>query len=185
MPGVMDPGKDDEVAFSLDYSGTTWGPCGYWDCFAWTRDREFLAWFADLRQVARWWKANRDRNHDGWLEPGVNAAGRRRRSAIAKSQGRSPEIAKLCPEFWDYTGVQYEHFGDASLDLRGAWDDSGRFVVGRHRGLRFDPKTCSLNIHFIETQLYISLLNGFVARRLYQARAERGSEAICGRGDAA
>jgi hypothetical protein len=74
MPSVMDPGHKDDKAFGLDITSHAWGPCCYWDLFAWSRDRKFLAWFADAcAKWARWWLANRDRNHDGWLEPGPNA----------------------------------------------------------------------------------------------------------------
>ncbi len=166
MPGVMNSGKDDE-AFLRDYSSTTWGPCGYWDIFAWTRDRQYLCWFADAcAKWADWWKSNRDRNHDGWLEPGVNAclpASEELRAAGAKA---FPQIAARCPEFWDYTGA-HKNTSTWPAQLLAIyeepWDDSGNWVMGRHIGLKFDPKTCSLNIRFIETQLYISMLNQFVA----------------------
>ena len=116
-----------------------------------------------VRKWARWWKANRDRNHDGWLEPGVNACRPASPQSIAKGKADWPELAKLCPDFFDYVGVHSDISATLLSIYEEPWDDAGRFVVGRHRGLRFDPKTCSLNIHFIETQLYISLLNGFVA----------------------
>ena len=167
MPGVMSPGKGDG-ALMLDYSGTTWGPCCYWDIFAWTQDKQYLGWFTDsCAKWARWWKANRDRNHDGWLEPGVNACKPSTPEFRAQGAKDYPGVAKLCPDFWDYTGVYDQACSAMLLSIyEEPWDDAGRWVVGRHRGLKFDPKTCSLNVHFIETQLYISMLNSFVADSL-------------------
>lgn len=73
MPGNMNPGHKDDRAFALDYSGTTWGPACYWDVFAWSQDMEFLQWFSDAcAQWTRWWLNSRDKNGDGWIEPGTN-----------------------------------------------------------------------------------------------------------------
>ena len=44
------------------------------------------------------------------------------------------------------------------------WDDGPVYVRGRCRGIRFDPGTASVNIHFIETQLYNAGLADFCAR---------------------
>ncbi|MBU4211796.1 MAG: hypothetical protein KKD33_04345, partial [Verrucomicrobia bacterium] len=177
MPSTMNPGHKDDKAFGLDISGTTWGPCCYWDVFAWARDREYLLWFADAcAKWARWWLANRDRNGDGWLEPGPNACRPASEEFRAKGKAANPKLAKLCPEFWDYVGVHdAEHSAFWHMICEIPWDDNPIFVQGRHRGLRFDPKTCSANIHFIETQLYISLLSGFVASAY--RRLERHAEA--------
>jgi len=43
------------------------------------------------------------------------------------------------------------------------WDDWPVYVRGRNHGLRFDPKTRAATVHYIETQLYISLLCKFTA----------------------
>lgn len=165
MPGVMVGRDKGDGCFALDYSGTTWGPCCYWDLFSWSHDREFLGWFADAcAQWARWFRDNRDRDGDGWLEPGVNAC---KPSAPefreAKTKER-PEIAERCPEFWDYTGERATWESAFLLSIYEApWDDGPVFIRGRNRGLKFDPETCSLTQHYVETQLYISLLNDFVA----------------------
>jgi hypothetical protein len=76
MPAVLNPGKDDKV-LGLALSGIIWGPSCFWDLWSWTQDREFLLWFAPaLATWSRWHLANRDRNADGWLEPGMNGCQR-------------------------------------------------------------------------------------------------------------
>lgn len=164
MPAVLNPGKDDR-ALVLDYSGTIWGPSCFWDLWSWTRDREFLGWFTPaLAQWSRWWLANRDRNGDGWLEPGVNAC-----------QKAAPEREKalrdhLAPHGWPEEGFQYVAIQNPDGSALGMsfnecpWDDYPVYVRGRYRGVRFDPKTCSVSIHFIETQLYNAGLADFCAR---------------------
>ncbi len=178
MPGVMDPGHKDDQAFALDYSGTTWGPCCYYDLFNWTQDRDSLTWFADACATwARWWLDNRDRNADGWLEPGVNACRPSAEVWREEQKRRHPTLAAACPEFWDYWGLQRQDVSAFHLSVfEEPWDDGHFFVRGRHRAMRFDPQTCSLNVHFIETQCYISLLCGFVdyAYRLLGRDAQAG-----------
>lgn len=163
VPGAMGPGKDDK-SITLDYSGTTWGPCGFFDIFAWNPNREFMGIFADAcARWGRWWLANRDRDRDGWLEAGVHACKPSSRQFREQGAKENPELAKLCPEFWDYTGVHMEEVPAMLLSIyEQPWDDYPIFVRGRHRGLRFNPETCSVNIHFIETQLYIGMLLRFV-----------------------
>ncbi len=165
MPGVMNVGFKDDKAFSLDYGGMTWGPCCYGDLFAWSGDREFLGRFTDACATwARWWLANRDRNGDGWIEPGLNGCQPAPQEFREKKAKEFPEITRLCPDYWDYVGLQnpnasaYQH---AVCEM--PWDDWPVYVRGRNRGLHVDPKTCAVNIHFVESQLYISLLSGFVA----------------------
>jgi hypothetical protein len=166
MPGVMNPGFKDDSAFSLDYSGTTWGPCCYGDLFAWSQDREFLSRFADAcAKWARWWFENRDPNHDGWIEPGLNGCQPSSKEYREKKAAENPEITRLCLDYWDYVGLQNPNASAYQLAVcEMPWDDWPMYVRGRNRGLHVDPKTCSVNIHFIESQLYISLLCGFTAR---------------------
>jgi hypothetical protein len=178
IPSAMWSGHKDDKGLGLDISGITWGPCCYWDIFAWSKDREYLRWFTDACATwARWWLANRDRNGDGWLEPAMNGCRPSSEEFRAKGKASNPPLAKLCPEFWDYVGLHDEtHSAFWHMICEMPWDDSPIFVRGRHRGLRFDPETCSCNIHFIESQLYTSLLCAFVAhayRRLGQ-EAESG-----------
>ncbi len=165
MPGVMNRGPKDDQAFTLDYSQTAWGPFGYWDQFAWTRDRRFLASHADACAAwAKWWLANRDRNGDGWIEPGVNDCKPSTPQFRAEMSRRHPEPGRLCPEYWDYTGVHNDQASAMNLMVfEIPWDDSPAHIRGRSRHLRFDPATKSATIHYIESQLYVSLLCGFAA----------------------
>ncbi|MBN1556271.1 MAG: hypothetical protein JXA11_16140 [Phycisphaerae bacterium] len=165
MPGVMNRGPKDDRAFTLDYSQMTWGPFGYWDQFAWSRDRAYLASFSDATATwAKWWLENRDRNNDGWIEAGVNDCKPSTPEFRAEMSKRFPEPGKSCPEYWDYTGVQNEQASAMNLMIfEIPWDDSPVHLRGRSRNLRFDPKTKSAAIHYIESQLYISLLCGYTA----------------------
>ena len=164
MPGVMNPVGVGDTVFALDYTGTTWGPCCYYDLAPWIADREFLGWFADSCATwGRWWLANRDRNGDGWLEPGVNECAPSTPEFREQNRLARPQLAAACPEFWDYVSPnwpQVSSFQQATYEE--PWDDGHMPVRGRHRGMKFDPETCSINVHFIETQCYISLLLGFV-----------------------
>ncbi|MHB9024239.1 MAG: MGH1-like glycoside hydrolase domain-containing protein [Armatimonadota bacterium] len=165
MPSVMNPGYKDDRAFGLDISGTTWGPCCYWDIFAWSRDRDYLRWYADAcAKWARWWLDNRDRNGDGWIEPGINGCLPASEEFKKEGAAARPQLAALCPEFWDYTGVHdstMSAFWHMICEI--PWDDNPIYVRGRNRGLKMDMDTLSVNIHYIESQLYISLLCGYVA----------------------
>lgn len=165
MPGVMIPGDKGDGCFSLDYSGNASGPCSFWDLQAWLQDEEFLGWFADANgKWVRWWLENRDRDGDGWLEPGVNSCKPSSPEFRRKKAKEYPVIAKLCPQFWDYVGQQSSHESAFLLSIyEMPWDDGPVFLRGRNVGLRFNPQTCSVNIHFIETQLHVSLIADFVA----------------------
>jgi len=145
MPGVMERGKSSAESFLADYSSIIWGPGCYWDLWSWTRDREFLRWFTEAAaQWSRWYLSNRDRNRDGWLEPGVNGC----------------RIA----EDGSYVGLHRPLPAWALAIFECPWDDGPVYTRGRCRDFHFDPATCSTNIHFIETQLYNAGLADFCAK---------------------
>lgn len=168
VPGVMNPGIKDDRAFSLDYSSFNWMPFCYIDTFSWTRDRKYLEWFAEgCGKWAKWLIGNRDRNSDGWVEPGVNACRPADAGFKERMAGEKPCIAERCPEFWDYMGY---HNSDMSAFQMAIYelgtDDAPVYVNGRHSGVRFDPETCSILVHYIDNQLFISFLAGFLVYAL-------------------
>jgi hypothetical protein len=176
LPSLFSPGKDDR-AFGLDISGINWPPSCYRDVWGWLCDRTALARFADSCETwARWVLEHRDPDRDGWLELGMNGC-RPAPEAWRREQAlRNVEIAQRSPDFWDHVcrvnGGQ-SAFQAAIYEL--ATDDYPIYVSGRHKGVRFDPVTCTLSIHYLDTQMFMLFLAGFIAWA--KRETGRGAEA--------
>ena len=166
MPGVMIRGKDDS-AFWRDYSSMIWGPQCYWDIWSWTRSRELLESFTPaVAKWSRWWLTNRDRNGDGWIEPGLNGCRPSLPGEIEELRKKHNDLMLLdiVPEAGDYVGI-HKSYPALQLSIwECPWDDAPENAWGRNYGVRFDPETLSVNIHFIESQLYNAVLDAYCAR---------------------
>jgi hypothetical protein len=147
-----------------DLSGINWPPSTFRDIFAWSQAWDQLPPMAEAsEQYARWILDNRDRDRDGWLEPGVNGCAPSTAEFRARSAKDWPETAVRAPDYWDYVCLQHPQmsaFQAAIYEL--ATDDYPVYVSGRHRGVRFDPRTGSLDVHYIDTQAYLACLAGFL-----------------------
>jgi len=180
LPAVLDPGPKDDSGFSLDNTGLNWPPLCYRDIHAWTGDNTFLEWFAKACDPwARWILENRDRNGDGWIEPGTNGCKPASEDYRKRMAAEKPEITRRCPNYWDYVCIKDESmsaFQKAIYEL--GTDDAPIYVNGRHRGVQYDPGTCSLNVHYIDTQLFMTFLCGFVAYAYRQLERYQEAEAF-------
>jgi len=165
IPAIMVPNHKDDTGIGLDYSGFNWVPLCYVDIYSWTREKGLLEWFAQsCEKWAEWILDNRDRNHDGWLEPGINGKQSSTEEFRKAGAASHPEIARRNPEYWDFTclhNTNLSAFQAAIFEL--ATDDYPFYVNGRHRGVRFDTETDALSVHYIDQQLIMSFLSRFIA----------------------
>ena len=164
LPSVLDKRKD-ESAVGLDNTGLNWPPLCYRDVFAWTRDDHFLSEFsASCETWARWILDHRDPDRDGWIELGMNGCTPAPQEYKAEMARRNPDIALRAPDYWDYVGLHMTRqsaFQSAIYEL--GTDDAPVYVSGRHKGVRFDPESCTLSVHYLDAQLFMAFLAGFIS----------------------
>ena len=176
LPAIFQAGKDDR-AFGLDNCGINWPPSCYRDVWGWVCDRDALGRFASSCETwARWLLVHRDPDRDGWLELGMNGCRPSDEAWRHEQARRNVEIAQRSPDFWDHVCLKnpaQSAFQAAIYEL--ATDDYPIYVSGRHKGVRFDPATCTLSIHYLDTQMFMLFLASFIAWA--KRETGRGAEA--------